>query len=217
MRKELLVMVLLTGLATPSGEGIIILPHLEEDSGVTVVEAIEHRRSVRSYSGDPVSLPQLARLLYCAQGLTSPRGFRAAPSAGATYPMTLYVVAEEVEGLEPGIYVFSPDEMSLETLKKGSFLQELSEAALGQPCISEAALAVVMVADCSATTNIYGERGFMYVYMEAGHISQNIYLQATAMDLGTVAVGAFIDDALAGLLELETGLTPLYIMPVGGI
>ncbi|MBN2586376.1 MAG: SagB/ThcOx family dehydrogenase [Candidatus Fermentibacteraceae bacterium] len=217
MRMELVAVMLLASLAARSGEDSIILPEPEEDSGVTVVEAIERRRSVRSYSGDPVSLPQLARLLHCAQGLTSPWGFRAAPSAGATYPMTLYVVAEEVDELEPGIYVFNPDGMSLEPLKEGDFLQELSEAALGQPCISGAALAVVMVADFSVTTDVYGERGFMYVHMEAGHISQNIYLQATAMDLGTVAVGAFMDDDVAGLLELGAGMIPLYIMPVGGI
>lgn len=195
----------------------VILPSPVDDSGITLVEALQARRSVREYSDEPVTLQQLSRLLHSAQGITGERGCRSAPSAGATYPMTLYVISENVEGLQPAIYTFDPGEMTLDPLREGGFLHELAAAALGQRCISGAALAIVMVADYSVTTEVYGERGIMYVHMEAGHISQNIYLQATALELGTVAVGAFRDEEVSALLGLDSGSTPLYIMPVGGL
>jgi SagB-type dehydrogenase family enzyme len=195
----------------------VMLPSPEDDSGMTLVEALETRRSVRDYTDAPVTLEQLARLLQSAQGITCQRGYRSAPSAGATYPMTLYVVSENVAGLQPAIYIFDPFEMSLDPLREGEYLQELAGAALGQRCIDRAALAIVMVADYSVTTDIYGDRGVMYVHMEAGHISQNIYLQAAALELGTVAVGAFLDDEVSAVLGLDEGSTPLYIMPVGGL
>lgn len=209
---------LLAGLAAScSAEDTVRLPPPGDDSGMTLEEAVERRRSVRSYSDDPVSLPELSAVLHAAQGITSERGYRAAPSAGATYPMAVYVVAERVDELRPGIYAYSPETSTLETLRTGAFLSDLAGAALGQPCITNAALAVVILADYSVTTDVYGERGVRYVHMEAGHISQNIYLQATALGLGTVAVGAFDDDGVAGLLGVEEDLEPMYIMPLGSL
>lgn len=200
-----------------AAEDTLQLPMPENDSGMTLEDAVDSRRSVRSYSDDPVSLHQLSGILHSAQGITSERGYRAAPSAGATYPMTIYVVAERVDGLRPGIYVYRPESSALETLMTGSFLNDLAGAALGQSCITDAALAVVILADYSVTTNVYGDRGIRYVHMEAGHVSQNIYLRATAMGLGTVAVGAFRDGEVTALLEVEDSLAPLYIMPVGSL
>lgn len=211
-----LVIPLLAVLASAcAAEDVVSLPPPEDDSGMTLEEAVERRRSVRSYSDDPVSLPQLSGILHSAQGITSERGYRAAPSAGATYPMTIYVVAERVDELAPGIYVYRPESSTLETLRTGAFLSDLAGAALGQSCITDAALAVVIMADYSVTTDVYGERGIRYVHMEAGHVSQNIYLRATSMGLGTVAVGAFSDNETAALLGVEDNLAPMYIMPVG--
>ncbi|MFO8182748.1 MAG: SagB/ThcOx family dehydrogenase [Candidatus Aegiribacteria sp.] len=203
--------------AACAAEDTLQLPPPEDGSGMTLEEAVDSRRSVRSYSDDPVTLPQLSGILHSAQGITSERGYRAAPSAGATYPMTIHVVAERVDGLRPGIYVYRPERSTLETLMTGTFLDDLAGAALGQSCITDAALAVVILADYSVTTDVYGERGIRYVHMEAGHVSQNIYLRATAMGLGTVAVGAFSDDEAAALLGVEDSLAPLYIMPVGSL
>lgn len=214
---RLLIPLLAALAAACAAEETVQLPSPEADSGMTVAEAVGLRRSVRSYSDDPVSLHQLSGILHSAQGITSDRGYRAAPSAGATYPMTIYVVAEKVDELRPGIYVYRPESSTLETLRTGAFLSDLAGAALGQPCVTDAALAVLILADYSVTTDVYGERGVRYVHMEAGHISQNIYLQATAMGLGTVAVGAFRDGEVAALLGVEDSLTPLYIMPLGSL
>ncbi|OPL18426.1 MAG: hypothetical protein AVO35_05980 [Candidatus Aegiribacteria sp. MLS_C] len=197
------------------GDRLVELPEPVPDGGMSVEEAIEARRSVREYSGGTVTLEELSRLLQSAQGITSYRGLRAAPSAGATYPFTIFVVTGNVEDLPAGIYSYDPEGGSLEMKAAGFYLDELASASLGQQCIASAALTVVMAADYSVTTSVYGERGIMYVHMEAGHISQNIYLQATAMGLGTVAVGAFDEAEVRELLELEQGLTPLYLMPVG--
>jgi len=203
--------------ASASIDSQVHLPEPGDPCGMTLAEAIVTRRSVRSYSEEPLTLQQLACLLFAAGGITSDRGFRAAPSAGATYPMTIYVVSERVQDLQPGIYEFHPDSMVLVAVAGGEFLDGLAEAALGQPCIRDCAAAVVLAARYSRTTRVYGDRGYMYVHMEAGHISQNIYLQAAGLGLGTVAVGAFIDEEVAELMRLEEDMTPLYIMPVGRI
>ena len=213
-----IILLILTVYASCSGnpETIVIqLPECVQDSGITLVEAIAQRRSIRTFSESSITLPELAGILHSAQGITSEWGFRAAPSAGATYPLSIFVIAEDVDGLEPGIYRFNPMEHSLMTVKAGNFLQDLALAALGQLCISNAPAAIIIAADYSITTSVYGDRGVMYVHMEAGHASQNIYLLCTALELGTVAVGAFTDNAVAELLSLEENETPLYIMPVG--
>lgn len=192
----------------------MILPQPLDDTGTSLVQAIENRRSVRSYSGGSITLPELSRILHSAQGITSGTGYRAAPSAGATYPLTLYIISENVDGLQDGIYCYTPDGHFLSQVKEGEFLHDLAGAALGQSCITEASAALVITADYSITTDVYGERGRMYVHMEAGHVSENVYLQCAAMDLCTVAIGAFTDGAVADLLGSETR-TPLYIMPLG--
>jgi len=212
------ILLILTAYASCSGNPentIIQLPDRNHDSGITLVEAIDQRRSVRLFTEDSITLPELAWILYSAQGITSERGFRAAPSAGATYPLSIFVIAENVDSLEPGIYRFYPHDNYLMTVKTGNYLHDLAHAALGQRCISSAPVVIAIAAEYSITTSVYGDRGIMYVHMEAGHVSQNIYLQCTALELGTVAIGAFTDNAVAEVLSLEEFETPLYIMPVG--
>ncbi|MFA4720157.1 SagB/ThcOx family dehydrogenase [Pyrococcus kukulkanii] len=195
---------------------VIKLPEPRLTGEMSVEEAIAKRRSIRRYRNESLTLQELSQLLWAAQGITEPnRKFRAAPSAGATYPFEVYVVVGRVEGLEPGIYHYDPFSHSIKLIKRGDFRRALQKAALNQAWVGSAAIDIVLVAYYERTTKYYGERGRMYVHMEAGHIGQNIYLQATALNLGTVAVGAFYEDQVAEILGVDG--VPLYIFPVGKI
>ena len=194
---------------------VILLPEPAPDSGISVEEAIDSRRSIRTYGSESISLAELSRLLHSAQGITSDYGFRAAPSAGATFPLSIFVIAENVDSLEAGIYMYEPSNESLTAVRTGCFLDKLSDAALGQTYVRQAPAVIAITAKFSVTTSVYGNRGRIYVCMEAGHASQNIYLQCTAMGLGTVAVGAFSNSAISDILNLAEDETPLYLMPVG--
>ncbi|MCK4672169.1 MAG: SagB/ThcOx family dehydrogenase, partial [Candidatus Aegiribacteria sp.] len=116
----------------------ILLPEPAPDSGISIEEAIESRRSIRTFGSESISLTELARLLHSAQGITSDYGFRAAPSAGATFPLSVFVIAENVDSLEAGIYMYEPSNESLTAVRMGYFLDELSDAALGQTCVRNA-------------------------------------------------------------------------------
>ncbi|KUH33090.1 nitroreductase [Thermococcus celericrescens] len=196
-----------------SGE-VVVLPEPRLTGEMSVEEAIAKRRSIRSYRNEPLTLEQLSQLLWAAQGITySARKFRAAPSAGATYPFEVYVVAGNVEDLGPGVYRYDPFNHTLVLVKEGDYRRALQRAALDQSWVGRAAVDIVLVAYYERTTHYYGERGIRYVHMEAGHIGQNLYLQATALNLGIVAVGAFYDDQVAEIIGVEG--VPLYIFPVG--
>jgi SagB-type dehydrogenase family enzyme len=185
---------------------------------MSVEEAISKRRSIRGYSKAPLTFQELSQLLWAAQGITDLKtGFRAAPSAGATYPLEVYVVIgnEGVSGLEAGIYHYNPLTNELKLIVKGDFRNELSSAALEQRWVKTAPVNIVLTAVYERTTRVYGDRGIRYVHMEVGHVSENIYLQATALGLGTVTVGAFNDELVQKILTLPKEQKPLYIMPVG--
>nr|WP_048147924.1 SagB/ThcOx family dehydrogenase [Palaeococcus ferrophilus] len=192
----------------------VSLPAPRTRGDMSVEEAIARRMSVREYRDEPLTLEELSQLLWAAQGITHD-GKRSAPSAGATYPFELYVVVGSVEGLSPGVYHYDPSEHSLSLVREGDFRGELQRAALNQEWVGKAAVDIVLVAFYERTTEYYGDRGVRYVHMEAGHIGENIYLQATALNLGTVAVGAFNDDEVAKIVGTEG--RPLYIFPVGRV
>jgi len=179
----------------------------------TVEQALVHRRSVRSFSSGALTLAEVGQVLWAAQGWTAAWGGRTAPSAGGTYPMELYLVAGKVDGLKPGVYRYLGDGHALEKVKSGDVRQGLAGAALGQTCISAAPAVLVLTCEYKRTTGRYGERGFRYVHMEAGHVGQNVHLECEALGLGTVMIGAFVDAGVKRVLG--TGLEPLYIMPVG--
>jgi len=186
------------------------------DGDTSVEEAIYQRVSRRHFSETPLKKEQAAQLLWSAGGLgvdatTGPT--RVAPSAGATHPMEIYLAAGQVEGLEPGVYRYFQEEQALKPVAEGDPREKLAEASQGQDFICDAPASIVVVAHYERTTADYGERGKRYVHMEAGNISQNIYLQAEALDLATVAVGAFDDDKVSELLREEGA--PMVIMPVG--
>ncbi len=204
--------------AVLGGERVYLpLPRLDV-GGLSVEEAIAFRRSIREYESTPLTLTQISQLLWAAQGITDvAHEFRAAPSAGATYPLIVYLVVGEggVVGLEAGVYRYDPYTHSLTLVVKGDVRQKLYEAALEQPWVRDAPASIVITAVYKRTTDRYGERGVRYVHMEAGHASQNIYLEATSLGLGTVSVGAFHGDLVKSLLGASADETPLYIMPVG--
>jgi SagB-type dehydrogenase family enzyme len=193
------------------------LPTDFSDRGLALEETVERRRSGRDYSARPLSLLQLSRLLHRASGITDPpTGFRAAPSAGALYPLETYVVANGVEDLPRGIYRYRPDGHSLEAWRDGDFSRQLSLAALGQEMEARAPVVLILSAVFERCRVKYRERSYRYILMECGHVAQNVYLAATSMGLSACAVAAFLDDDLNGLLGLDgEEEAALYLICVG--
>lgn len=202
--------------APPSEKNTAIkLPEPRYDSDVSIEQSLLQRRSIRSFAGEPLTLGEVSQLLWAAQGITDSRGHRTAPSAGALYPLEVFLMAGDVENLVPGIYKYRIEEHELVLLIDGDKRSELADAALGQSSVEQGALAIVFAAVYERTTVKYGERGFRYVHIEVGHAAQNLCLQATAMGLGVVTVGAFDDEPVAEILKLPNDEKPLYIIPVG--
>jgi SagB-type dehydrogenase family enzyme len=197
----------------------VALPDPRGYAGLTLEEAVEARRSVRDYAAGPLSSEELSRLLHAAQGITERRwGFRAAPSAGALYPIELYAVVHDVAGLPPGIYHYAVQEHGLELLQSGDFRAAVMQAGLWQDFLGSADVCFVLSAIFQRTRWRYRERTYRYVLLEAGHVGQNLYLAATAMGLGACAVGAFLDDALNNLLGLDGEQeAALYVLSVGQV
>lgn len=190
----------------------------EYDSNTSVEQALLERRSVRAYKDEPLTLAEVSQLLWAAQGITGPRkGFRTAPSAGALYPLEVYVVINNAEGVTKGVYKYKPHEHELVKVRNGNVRDELVVAALEQTWVGECAIVIVFSAVYERTIQKYGDRGIRYVHMEAGHAAQNVYLQAVSLNLGTVVVGAFKDDEVRKILNMSDEEHPLYIMPVGKI
>jgi len=185
---------------------------------MTLEAAIVRRRSIRRFAPEPISQPQLSQILWATQGVadTSSRD-RVVPSAGATYPLEIFVVCGSncVGEISEGIYHYNPDNHSLTRYYERDVRAELATAALGQKYVREAPVDIVIYAVYERTLTRYGARGERYVHMEAGHAGQNIYLQAAALGLATVAIGAFHDEEVREVLRLDKQYKPLYIMPVG--
>jgi len=185
---------------------------------MSLAEAISRRKSIRYFANQPLSQSQLSQILWATQGTAdSPWGRRTVPSAGATYPLEVFVVCggNGVEEIGDGIYHYNIDNHSLTRHHQGDVRLELARAALDQEFIYQAPLDIVICAEYERTLQRYGARGERYVHIEVGHAGQNIYLQATALGLATVAVGAFHDEEVRKVLRLDKRYKPLYIMPVG--
>ncbi len=208
---------------------VIKLPGPAHDSNTSIEEALLSRRSVREFKDEPLSLREVSQLLWAAQGITGPGGLRTAPSAGALYPLSIYVAAGNVEGIPPGVYRYEPYRHELVRAAGGDKRAELSGAALGQPSIKDGAVDIVIAGIYERATGKYNtpvrdERmgasypvGVRYVHMEAGHAAQNICLQAVSLHLGTVTIGAFSDGEVKKVMGMRDDERPLYIMPVGRI
>ncbi len=196
------------------------LPSPETSGDKSVEETIKRRRSERTFISRPLSSKQLSQILWAAQGITY-RDKRAAPSAGATYPIDLYVVigSSSVTEIDTGLYHYIPEGHRIEFLKdlEEDLIYQLAEASLFQMFIADAPISIVITGEYERTTIVYGRRGIRYVLLEAGHVSQNIYLQVTSLGLGTVAIGAFHDHEVSNLFGLPQNQRPLYIMPIGSV
>lgn len=194
---------------------LIPLPAPVVDGTVSLEQTLLHRRSLREFGDEPLSLNQVAQLLWAAQGVTHAGEFRTAPSAGALYPLDTYLIAGKIIDLEPGVYLYVPHSHALIQKISGERRPELSQAALGQRPVRDAPATILFTAVYERITGRYGPRGEQYAHIEAGHAAQNITLQAVALSLGSVVIGAFQDDLVRQALDLESRSTPLYIIPVG--
>ena len=184
-------------------------------NGASLQDCIRQRRSVRSFRDRNLTMDNLSRLLWAAQGITGAEGHRSAPSAGALYPLELHAVISRVTGAAPGVYRYLATSNEMTLIAHGFQREKLAEAARGQDWIATAAAAVCIAAVFARTTVKYGLRGRGYVYMEAGHAAQNLMLQAVELGLGTTMVGAFDDAAVARVLHLRPDETPLCLLPLG--
>lgn len=193
----------------------IPLPQPRLDGGVSIEVALEMRCSVREFSSRPIALEDASQLLWAGQGISRGGKGRTAPSAGAHYPIELYLVTGDVADLAPGVYHYNPRRHDLTQRLTGDLRTKLAEASLGQTWIAGASLIVVFTAVFGRTTVEYGEPGINYVIMEVGSVYQNVDLQAAALGLGTTVVGAFSAEHVAGLLALPEDHLPQALMPVG--
>jgi SagB-type dehydrogenase family enzyme len=207
--------VLVTGLHAQEVT-VIPLPAPRLDSPASIERTLSQRRSVRDFAARPLTLEAVAQLLWAAQGLSEPAaGLRTAPSAGARYPLETYLVAGTVDGLPAGLYRYRPADHALEEVRPGDFRRPIAAAALRQSFVQDAPATLVLTAAFSRSEGRYGARAARYVPMEVGAAAQNVALQAVALALGTVFVGAFQDEAVTRALDLPPRHAPMAILPIG--
>ncbi len=187
----------------------IRLPAARSKGPLSLEETLLQRRSVRAYTAQPLSLEDIAQLFWAAQGVTRPWGGRTAPSAGALYPLEIYAATAQ------GVYHYLPDGHRAEVTTPEDVRQALWAAGLHQEALHQAPVIFVISAVYERTASKYGSRAERYVKLEAGHAAQNLLLQAVALNLGAVPIGAFDDEAVASALHLPAGEEPLYLIPVG--
>ncbi len=185
---------------------------------MSVPEALQRRRTVRHFASRPLTLAQLSQLAWAADGLTDTRrGLRSAPSAGALYPLDIYLVVgqRQVADLPAAVYHYQPASHALETVQTGDCRAAVARASLHQAWMAEAPVMFVITGEYQRCTRKYGERGIIYTHMESGHVAQNLFLQAEALELGAGIVGAFDNQAVTRTLGIPPAHEPLLIFPVG--
>ena len=199
-------------------DAAIVLPTPSLDGKVSVEKAIQQRRTLRDFKETPLSISHLAQLLWAAQGITDPKGVkRSVPSGGARYPLDIYVIVGKkgVEGLGEGMYHYAPENHSISSINKKDLRREIASASLGQMWMAGASVMLVITAEYRRITGRYGDRGVRYAQIEAGHVGQNLFLQAEALGLGAGIVGAFNDTEVVKVMGIPREHEPLLIMPVG--
>ena len=194
---------------------IITLPEASMTGSTSLEQLLAQRRSIRDYQITALELTEIGQLLWAAQGITHFNGLRTAPSAGALYPLELYVVTGRIEGLSQGVYHYDARHHQLIKTSDGDRRDALTQAALSQDWIKPASTIIVFTADYERTTRKYGKRGKRYVHIEVGHAAQNLFLQSESLGLATVVVGAFNDEEVTRALRLPADIRPLLLMPVG--
>lgn len=210
---------------THQPRSVVKLPEPVLDGSVSVEKALSSRRSIRQFLPEPLTIKDISQLVWSAYGVTQliPNGpdflrggLKTAPSAGALYPLEIYVVAGNITNLAPGIYKYKPETHELLQISEGDKRKELCDAALNQTWIREAPASIVYSAVYERNTSKYGKRGReRYVCMDLGHSAENVYLQCASLKLGTCAIGAFLDDNVKLVIQMTQSEEPLYIMPVG--
>lgn len=199
------------------GADLVKLPPPDHQGNMSVEEALKKRRTVRSFAHRGLELTQFGQLLWGADGVSDSRGYRTAPSAGATYPLEIYLAVGErgVAGVAPGLYRYRPESHSLTLIQPGDLRVPVARACLHQTWMAEAPVMVIFAAEYRRCQARYGERGVQYTHMEVGAASQNLFLQAGALGLAAGLVGAFQEQTLKDLLKLPPSHEPLLVMPVG--
>lgn len=193
------------------------LPNPMVEGPLAVETAIANRRSIREFAPDPLTPDSLGQLLWAGYGITegAPWHRRTAPSAGAVFPLDIYVVAGNVEDLLPGVYHYTPLNHSLEQIEEGDLREDIANVCFEQEWMATAPAMVVVTAEFERASSKYEERGVAYAFIEAGHVGQNLYLQAESLGMGICEVGAFKEEELMDMLELPYEHKPLYIAPFG--
>jgi SagB-type dehydrogenase family enzyme len=184
----------------------IPLEQVTDLSKMKLSEAIQKRKSIRDFSDKPISKKFLSHLLWASTGIQRiEQGYeyRTAPSAGALYPIETYLVVNNVESIEQGIYHYDIQNHQLEQLKQGDFGSDISNAALGQTMCHDAAVVFIWTAIFNRSKWKYDQRAFRYIYLDAGHIAENLALVSTALELGSCQVGALFDDEVNKLISID--------------
>ncbi len=199
-------------------EGSMNLPEPRIDGKISLERTIKNRRTIRSFTQAALTLEQFSQLLWAAQGVNEDKGYkRTAPSAGALYPMDVYAVVgrEGVNGLTTGVYHYKPMDHTVSLVVAQDLRQAVAKAGLSQMWIVGAPLSFVITAEYERSSIKYGRRGVRYAMIEAGHIGQNIFLQAEALGLAAGIVGAFDDEDMVRVMHIPRSHNPLLVMPVG--
>ena len=223
IKKFIIILIMFSVFITPFiaytlSEEEIKLPLPKLEGKISVEEALAGRRSRRAFKDNSLTIEQVSQLLWSAQGITDERrGYRTAPSAARTYPLDIYLVVGEdkVEDLEVGVYHYNPLQHSLTIILEEDRRREISQACLDKNQIENAPVSLIITAEFSRLTDRLGEHRINFVYMEAGHVAQNIYLQVESLGLATVSMGGIREKDISQALNLPDQHIPLYVMPVG--
>jgi len=193
------------------------LPEPRTDSDVSIEETLLKRRSIRSYTGEALTLEEVSQLLWAAQGITNSKGFRTAPSAAASYTLETYLVVGDVDNLAEGVYRYKPAGHKLTKIHDGDYRPQLTMASAGRYFVEGGTIYILFTGIYRRVGTTAGGEGAKYVHMEVGHAAQNVYLQAVALGLATVVNGGIDGDSIRRILALSVNEEPLYFMPVGRI
>lgn len=197
----------------------IHLPKPQTDSSKTLDEVLSKRKSIRSFQQKPLSTSHLSYLLWASTGVQRKEHgyeFRTAPSAGALYPIETYLVINNVESIKQGVYHYNIKHHYLEELRTGDFRSEITTAALNQHMCSTASVVFIWTALFNRSKCKYGQRSYRYIYLDAGHIAENLALAATNLNLGSCHIAALFDEDINNIIEVDgTKESTIYLTVVG--
>lgn len=199
----------------------IVLPDPNEISKTSLDNCLKKRKSIREFSDKPITLKQLSYLLWASTGIQRNEhgfDFRTAPSAGALYPIETYLVINNVKDLSNGVYHYSIKDHTLEELKLGEYGIKTANAALGQDMCAKAAVVFIWTAIFQRSKWKYRQRAYRYIYLDAGHIGENLALASTSLDLGSCQIGALFDEEVNEIVGVDgTSESSIYMSVVGNI